>query len=168
MGVILSPFRGFAGGAPAPRQLTPPSQRDWSRHRVLERLAGALGFQVRGFQLEIPFSGAVGIVDQHQMWVVFQTFGLHLHGAAVLLDELSEDKLQHLWDERNPAEKIPGSDYIDAAMGTSDRGHCRQAGEPVLPCADCFGANVGEHKIDGRRYGIRVGVEAQQLVGRRV
>src|SRR6266496_1882827 len=43
-----------------------------------------------------------------------------------------------------------------------------QAGEPVFPRADGFGANVGEHEIDGRGHGIGVGVEAQQFVGRGV
>src|SRR5215469_1727476 len=102
------------------------------------------------------------------MRVVFQAFGLHLHRAAVLLDELPEDKLQYAGDERNPAEEIPGRDHVDSAVIASDGGNCRQAGEPVLTGANYFSANVGQNEIDGCGYGIGVGVEAQKLVGSRV
>ena len=78
--------------------------------------AGALGFQMRGFQLEVPFCGAVGIVDQHQVRVVFQTFGLQFHGAAVLFDEFRKDEFQQFGDEGDPAKQIPRGDHIDAAM----------------------------------------------------
>jgi hypothetical protein len=54
---------------------------------VFDFCAGALGFLVRGFQLEIPFGGAVGVVDQHEVRVVLKAFGLQFHGAAVLFDE---------------------------------------------------------------------------------
>ena len=61
---------------------------------MLHLCAGALGFQVGGFQLEIPFGGAVGVVDQHEVRIVLQAFGLEFHGAAVLLDEFRENKFQ--------------------------------------------------------------------------
>src|SRR5579872_7626114 len=98
---------------------------------MLHRLAGALGFEVRGFQLEIPFGGAVGIVDQHQVWIVLHAFGLHFHGAAILFDELSKNKFQEPGNEWNPSKEVPGGDDVDAAMRARDWSDSCQAGEPV-------------------------------------
>ena len=135
---------------------------------MLHFCAGAFGFQVRGLQLEIPLRGAVGVVDQHEVRVVLQAFGLQFHGAAVLLDEFREDEFQHVRDEGDPAEQIPGGDDVDAAMTARDGRDRGQAGEPVFSGANGFGANVGQDEIDGGGDGIGVGVEAQQLVGRGV
>jgi len=71
---------------------------------MLHRAAGTFGFQVRGFQLEVPFRGAVGVVDQHEVRIVLQAFRLEFHGAAILFDEFCEDKFQQVGNERHPAE----------------------------------------------------------------
>src|ERR1022692_4533471 len=73
-----------------------PLQGNRTRHRMLHLTTGAFRFQVRRLQLEIPSRGTVGIVDQHEMRMVLQALGLQLHGAAVLLDELGEDKFQQV------------------------------------------------------------------------
>src|ERR1017187_9691785 len=41
-------------------------------------------------QSEIPFCGTVGVVDQHEVRVVLQTFGLQFHGAAILLTNFAK------------------------------------------------------------------------------
>ena len=53
-----------------------------------------LRFQMRCLQSEIPFGGTVGVVDQHQVRIVLQPFGLLFHGLAVLLHEFRKHKLQ--------------------------------------------------------------------------
>ena len=47
---------------------------------------------MRSFQLEIPFGGTVGVVDQHEMRIVLQAFGLQFHRVAILFDELCENE----------------------------------------------------------------------------
>ena len=74
-------------------------------------------------QGEIPFGGAVGIVDQHQVRIVFQAFGLALHSLPVLLNKLCEDELQQAGTEGQPSKQIPGSNYINATVVASDRRH---------------------------------------------
>ena len=130
--------------------------------------AGALGFEVGGFQLEIPFRWAVGVINQHQMWIVLQAFGLEFHGAAVLLDEFPEDEFQQAGNEWNPAKKIPGGDDVNAAMVAANGRDRGQAGEPVFSGANGFGAQVGKNEINGSGDGIGVRIEAQQVVGRGV
>ena len=88
--------------------------------------AGALGFEVRGFQLEIPLSGTVGVVDQHEVWIVLQSFRLHFHRAAVLFDKLREDEFQQTRYEWNPAKQIPGGNDVDATLSARDRSNCRE------------------------------------------
>ena len=112
--------------------------------------AGALGFEVRGFQLEIPLRRPVGVVDQHEMGIVLQAFGLHFHRAAVLLDELREDEFQETWYKRNPAKQVPGGDDVDAALCARDRSNRRQAREPIFAGTNRLGANVRQYEIDGR------------------
>ena len=55
------------------------------------------------FQLEVPLGGAVGIIDQHQMRIMFQSFGLQFHRAAVLFDKFREDEFQESRCKREPA-----------------------------------------------------------------
>jgi hypothetical protein len=78
--------------------------------------ANAFGFEMRGFQLKVPFGGTVGVVDQHEMRIVLQAFGLEFHGAAVLLDKFRENKFQQFGTEWHPAKNIPRCGHIDAAM----------------------------------------------------
>ena len=99
---------------------------------------------------------------------MFQAFGLHFHGAAVLLDEFGEDELQQFGAEGEPTKKIPGGDHIDAALAARDGRDRGEAGEPVFSCADGFGADVGEDEINRCGDRVGVGVEAQKLVGRGV
>src|SRR5215469_12829966 len=89
--------------------LTAPLQRNRPGQRMLHRFACTFGFKVCSFQLEIPFRGTVGVVDQHQVRIMLQAFGLKLHGAAVLLDKLCEDEFQQLRPKGERAENIPGS-----------------------------------------------------------
>ena len=87
---------------------------------MLHRIAGSFGFEVRGLELEVPFGRTVGVINQHEMRIVLQAFGLEFHGAAVLLDEFGENEFQQLRTEGEPAEEIPGGDDIDAALIPGD------------------------------------------------
>ena len=135
---------------------------------MLHRLTGALRFQVGGFELEVPFGGAVSVVDEHEVRIVLQAFGLKFHSAAILLDEFPENKFHQFRDQRDPAEEIPGGDNVDAAVTAGDGRDGRQAGKPIFSGADGFGAQVGENEVDGGCDGVGVGVEAEKLVGRGV
>ena len=83
---------------------------------MLHLSPGAFRFEISGLQLEIPFGGTIGIVNQHEMRIVLQAFGLQFHGAAILLDEFREDEFEQARAKRHPAEKIPGGDDVDAAL----------------------------------------------------
>jgi len=93
---------------------------------MLHPTAGALRFKVRGLQLKVPFGGAVGVIDQHEVWIVPQAFGLQFHGAAVLFDKLCKDKLQQLRAKRHPTKNVPSRDHVNAALIARDGGHCGQ------------------------------------------
>lgn len=102
------------------------------------------------------------------MWIVFQSLGLKLHRAAILLNEFSEHKFQERRRERQPLKKIPGGNDIDAAVIARDRSNCSQARKPVLARTDNLGAQIGQHEINRGVDGIRIGIHAKQLVGRTV
>jgi hypothetical protein len=135
---------------------------------MLKLGSGAAGLEIGLLELEIPLGGTIGVVDQHEMGIVLQTFRLSFHGLAILLDELGKNELQQLGAERHPPEDIPGGDYVDAALAARNRRDGRQAREPVLPCLDGLPTHVWEREVDGGRDGIGVGVELEQLVGRTV
>lgn len=124
-----------------------------------------LHLQHGALQSEIPFCRAVGVVDQHEVRIVFQALGLPFHGAAVLLDEFAEDELQEIGAEGDPAKKVPGGYYVDAAPVTCDGRYGGEAREPVFPGANDLRTEVRQHKIDGRGDRVGIGVETQKLVG---
>ena len=64
-----------------------PAERDWARDGVPHGLAGALRFEVRGLQLEIPARLAIGVIHQHHAVFVFQTQDLLLDHFGILADE---------------------------------------------------------------------------------
>jgi hypothetical protein len=92
---------------------------------MLHLTAGAFGFEMSRLQLKIPFRGTVRIVDQHEMRIMLQALGLQFHGAAILLNEFREDKLQQLRAKRQPAKNVPRCDDVDAALIAGDRRYCR-------------------------------------------
>ena len=117
---------------------------------MLHFSAGAFGFEVRSFQLKIPLCRSVGVVDQHEVGIMLQSFGLHFHRAAVLLDKFREDKFQETRHEWNPAKQVPGGDDVDATLSARDRSNRRQAREPIFAGTNRLGAQVRQYEIDGR------------------
>src|SRR6266700_3645559 len=71
-----------------------PLQRDRPAHRMLHFCSGSFRFEVRGLERKVPLRRTIGIIDQHQMWIMLQTFALQFHGSPVLFDEFCEDKFQ--------------------------------------------------------------------------
>src|SRR5580700_10906231 len=121
---------------------------------MLHLSTSALRFQVCGLQLEIPFCWTVRVIDQHEMWIVLQSLSLQFHGAAVLFDELGEDKFQQLRAEGHPMKDIPGGNYVDATSVAGDGSDRGEAREPVLPCPDDFSAQIRQNKIDSGGDGV--------------
>jgi len=113
--------------------------------------SASASFQMGCLQGEIPFGGAVGIVDQHQVRIVFQALGLSLHSLPILLDKFGEDELQQARTKGQPSEEVPGSDYVNAAVVAGDWRDRSEAGKPILARANGLNAKVGKNKIDRRR-----------------
>src|SRR5579864_7086861 len=95
---LFSAFFAFFAALVTPFSLpsgsTSPFQRNRACHGMPHRLAGALGVEVCGFELEVPLSGEVGVVDQHQMGIMLESFGLQFHCAPILFDKFGKDELQ--------------------------------------------------------------------------
>ena len=90
------------------------------------------------------------------MRVVLQPLRLPLHRLPILFDEFRKNKLQQPGAKGHPAEKVPASHDIDAAVIACDGRDRGQRREPVFPSANRFIAQVRQNEIDGRRD--RVGV----------
>src|ERR1700674_1971722 len=105
--------------------------------------AASASFQMGCLQSEIPLGGAVGRLNQHQVRIVFQAFGLLLHSLPVLLYKFGEDELQQTGTERQPAEQVPGGNYVNAAVVAGDGRDRSQTGKPVLARTDSLEAKVG-------------------------
>src|SRR5882672_1217206 len=97
-----------------------PPQRHRPRHRMLKFAAIFFHIEIRVLQPEVPLRRTVGVVDQHQMWVIAQAFGLQFHRPPILLDKLRKDKLQHLGREWYPAKDVPCRNYVNTAMIAGD------------------------------------------------
>src|SRR5262249_35869876 len=123
-------------------QLTAPLQSYRPSQRMAEFASGLFHVEHSLLESEIPFGGTVGVVDQHQVRVVLQAFGLNFHSAAVLFDEFCEHEFQYLRPEWYPAKNIPGRDNVDAALTTRDRRDRGQAGKPILADADDLRTHV--------------------------
>ena len=84
---------------------------------MLHLRAGSPGMLMRGLQLEIPLGGPIGIIDQHEMRIVLQTFSLDFHGAAILLHEFCKDKfhVEYVIDVEKIDKKNSVIDFTDSA-----------------------------------------------------
>lgn len=133
----------FAQAGPRHRISAFPLERDRTLHGVLHFATVALGFEVGSLQLKIPFSGPVGIVDEHEMRVVLQTFSLEFHSAPVLLHKFPENILQDLRNEWYPAKQVPGSDHVNATLAASDWRYGCETGKPISPRSDRLGSDIG-------------------------
>ena len=82
---------------------------------MAHRLAGALRFQMRRFQLEIPARLAVGVVHQHHAVFIFQAERLLLDHFGILADESRPEHVNDERDDREPRKNIPRGDEIEPA-----------------------------------------------------
>jgi len=71
---------------------------------------------VRPFNPKIPLRGSIGVVNEHEMRVVFEPLRLSLHRLPILFDEFRKNKLQQPGAKGHPVEKVPAGDHIDAAV----------------------------------------------------
>src|ERR1700733_15300412 len=82
------------------KDLRAPTESDGTGNWMAHWLAGALGFQVRGLQLEIPARLAVGIVHQHHAFLILQAERLLFDHFTVLANETLADRTCHARDAR--------------------------------------------------------------------
>src|SRR5712692_1196438 len=117
-----------------------------------------------GLQREIPLRRPVRIVDQHQPRVMLQSLRLPDHRLLILAEKnLAEDP-----ENRNRQKKqIPSRHEIDPAKVPPHWRHRCSAGEPHLPAAVFFRADIRQHKVDRGRHRL-AGNFLQQLVRRAV
>ena len=64
--------------------LASPPQGDRPVHRMRHGEAAFARFQESLLQREIPLRGPVGVVNEHELWIVLQSFRLPDHGLLVL------------------------------------------------------------------------------------
>src|SRR5580698_3796115 len=147
--------------------LRPPVKRYRLVKRVAHRRAGALGFQVRSLQFEIPARLAVRIVHEHHAIFIFQTERLLANYFRILANESRAEDVNDERDDRKPWKNIPGGDEIEAAEIVSYRCDRRAAGKPVAAGANLFEPLVGQNEIN-HRGGRLAGYEFQDFVGRAV
>jgi hypothetical protein len=79
------------------------------------RLAGCSGFDPRLLEGEVPFGGAICIINEHEGGVVFQALRLLDHGELVLLHESLTEKTSNRSYKWDVVEDIPGGVDIDTA-----------------------------------------------------
>ena len=127
------------------------------------RSTGAARLDEIGFEREIPFGGAVRVVDQHEARIVFQALGLADHRFLILPQKGFGESAENEYGKRN----IPRGDEIDAAKIAANRSDGGAAGKPKLAGLNDFGAHVGENEVDGGGDG-SAGHFFEQLVGRAV
>src|SRR5438105_6866483 len=136
-----SGIRGCYGAALF--SLAAPLQRDRPAHGMLHRLATAARIEAGLLEREVPFGGAVGVVNQHEIGVIAQALSLLFHGALVLANEfLSEEAADRQNQRRGPAKNIPRRANINAAMAGSDRGYGGERGKPSIAAAHYLVAEV--------------------------
>ena len=117
---------------------------------MLHRLTGAARVEPGLLQREVPFGGAVGVVDEHEVGVVLQANCLALHGLLVLAYKFLAKEAangQHQWSR--PAKNIPRGTHVDAAMVLGDGRDRGQSREPSFAAAHCFKTQVGQDEING-------------------
>ena len=110
--------------------------------------AGAPRLQQVRFQPEIPLGGPVGIVDQHQPWIVLQSLSLQDHRLLILAQEL----LRKDPENRYRQQQIPSRHKINPAKVPLHGRYGRSAGKPQLPAPNLLRPDIRQHKIDRRRH----------------
>src|SRR5215469_18122176 len=130
---------------------------------MVGRHSSLLRLQMRGLQLKIPFRGAVGVVDQHQMRIRFQSLRLLGNRLGILRNEAraqnSNDESNH-W---NKSKDVPRSAEIQPAQIAANRSDNCATGKPQASGPNLLEAIAGKREIDGGGDG-RAGDELQDLV----
>src|ERR1700723_1468192 len=149
------------------RSLGAPTKSDGTGNRMAHWLAGALGFQMRRLQLEIPARLAIGIIHQHHAILVLQTERLLFDHFTVLANETRAKHMNNERDDREPGKNVPCGDEIQAAEIVADRRDRGTARQPVPASANLLEALIGQYEVD-RGGGRFAGDELQELVGRAI
>ena len=143
--------------------LAAPVEGDGSGERMFERCAGALVFEVGALQGEVPLGGLVGVVDEHERGIVFESLGLLDHGALILADEARAEEHGDLFGEGDVEEDVPRGVDVDASVAGRGGRDGGDGAEPIFSAANLFGADVGKLEVD--HGGDRLSVHAEQFVG---
>src|SRR5580700_8112952 len=106
--------------------LRPPVQRYRPGHGMHHRRTCSPRLQQARFQPEIPLSGSVRIVNQHQTGIVLQSLSLQDHRLLVLPQELlGKDSENRDWQQQ-----IPSRHKINPAKIAAHRGDRGPTGKP--------------------------------------
>ena len=87
---------------------------DWAVDGVLCGCAVG-GVESGLLEREVPFGGFVGVIDEHEAWIVAQALGLLNHCDLILANELCAKELGNRRDEGDMVKEIPCCDHVDAA-----------------------------------------------------
>lgn len=90
-------------------------QRDGAFQGMGSGRAGALRFEMRGLELEIPFGGTIRVVNQHQMRIRFQADRLFGHRVGILRDKPRPKNFDDESDDGHIAQDVPCRAEIETA-----------------------------------------------------
>jgi len=93
-------------------------KRDPAAHRMWQCFARSARLDQIRFQREVPLRRAIRIVNQHQVRVVLQAFGLLNHRLLILAQKYFAENAK---DRNGQKEQIPRGDEIDAAQIAAHR-----------------------------------------------
>lgn len=124
-------------------------QSDGAFHRMDGGSARAFRFEMGSFQLEIPFGGTIGVVNQHEMRIRFQSFSLLGHRSRVLCDKAWTENAHNEANNGYNSQHIPRSAKIETAQIAANWRYDSAAGKPQTAGAHLLEPISGEREING-------------------
>ena len=146
-------------------RLAAPVQLDWAVDGVLCGCAVG-GVESGLLEREVPFGGFVGVIDEHEAWIVAQAVGLLDHSDLILANESRAKEPGDWRDKGGVVKDVPRSDHVDAAGCAGNGRDGGERGEPLFAAANDLSAAIGQREVDGCFDGLAV--DAEQLVRRGV
>jgi len=97
---------------------------------------------IRCFELKIPFSRCIGIVNQHHRGTMFQSEGLLFHHPLVLIEKDASEDTEQALGKGQPPQEVSGCAEIDPTLLMGDRRHGGPSRDPPPACLDELQAEV--------------------------
>ena len=119
---------------------------------ILKGAMFSTGLRPFFFQLVIPASRFVGIVDHDKLGVLVEPLLLLVDDVAVLFDKLANEGANERADQRQPRD-CPVEHLVQFHRRVGQRSQSGQADDAVLTRDDVFDAGTGQLKTDlGRDF----------------